>query len=214
MRKSASDFFAGRQRRGSSPAGHSRRENVGLLLPWILVALGIVLVVAAAFPQIERVDEAILAGEVPPRVADPRPFPYEGYSFVTLAFQERPNCRLFLFPLNAEQATRFEETGDLPDIRESLNCDAGSQEATLSTPIALLVFNNTGDEPLPYVVAVELFVVQQPWAILAVPAVILFVLGVSPLVARFLGGRITELVVEQTRESGDDQQESERGKKR
>lgn len=196
-----------REALGARPA----REWLAVLAPWVLVAAGVALAVAAALPEVVLVAATTLMGEVEPQTSDTYAFPYEGYTFATFAFREEPSCALLLFVLNEEQATRFEETGDLPDLEEALHCDA--LQGTFERPVALIVFDNRFDQPFTYDVAVEVFSVRQPRALLALPALVLFLVGIFPLLTRLLR-RETKLLVEEHVRRLQEQREQEEIEKR
>lgn len=171
-----------------------RRELAILALPWICVAVGSVLAIASLLPNIAFVGTVRLSGQVGPRQVNETLFPYTGYNFADVAFEERPSCGLRLYALNLVQADAYLTSSTLPGPEGSLHCDR--MRAGVEGQVVLFVITNSFNRTEQYSYRVDLLSLSQPYAVLALPGVLLLAPGALVIAFRRLQSGVTKLVEE------------------
>ena len=168
-----------------------------LVLPWVSFAVGLVLGIASLSPSVVFLQTVRVSGQVGPHGATVTPFPYTGYNAAEIAFEERPSCALRLYGLNPAQADAYNASSTLPGPENSLHCER--LRAGYRGQVALFVINNSFNGTEPYAFRIDLFSASQPYALLALSAVLFASTGALAIAFRRLQSGTVRLAQEYTR---------------
>ncbi len=167
---------------GPHPEARERaRRLIETIYPILIVVAGIVLVIFALVPSVERVGEASFTGTASTGDTS-TPVLQAGHSSAIFTYEDIP-CPLFVYVLDDVEHASYLEGGSLP--LRILDCDIDSLAVDIE--VSYLVFRNVDpDTSLNYSFSAEFFRVRQTLLWLSLPAVSLLLVGSVILIVRML----------------------------
>lgn len=168
------------------------RERALLLFPWLLIGAGVALGLVSFASSVHLLDALEVAGTVPANTTASVDVDSNGSTYSEVFLRGAPTCALAVYVLDPGEAAAFLETQGLPS--DYLGCR--QTHAVYGAGIALLVFENPSDAPVPYDLRVEFVGITQPNALWILPASVLLAGGGMIEIRRMLQGGLIRIVDE------------------
>lgn len=154
--------------------------------------MGVTLAVLALAPSIQLANSFEATGVAAANTTSSVAVNATGFAYSEVFLRGAVACDLAVFVLNPSEALAFLQAQSLPP--EYLGCR--QTHGVFEDDIALLVFDNPSDSPIPYEVLVESVSVTQPYGVWILPASASLALGGAISIRRILRRGLTGIVDE------------------
>lgn len=172
------------------------------LLPWILLVAGLLLIFLSVVPEVRPIGSVQFSDSLAPGEVRNETLNRTGFTYAEIAFDTPPPCGVRVFVLDTRLALEYQASGQLPSPETSLSCER--TEDVHSDDISLVVFENVATVAQSFSIRFDLLLVSHPYALLALPAFVLFLLGAMVVVMEMIRGGLVRIVDELAEEEVDE----------